>query len=365
MTGLPDTISQQPGVTRMDTHCHSCASNAPVIAAAGLIGAPECYSEPEQVYEQARARGMDLVTLTDHDSIAGVMSLIERGFEGVIAGEEITTHFAQDRCKMHVLCWGMTPELHEEVADLGLRDDIELLARWFKDRDLPHAVAHPLYMQNGRLTRWHIERCALLFRGFEMLNGAHQASHEGALERFLTGLNRETIDALAARHELEPVWAETWNKARTAGSDDHGLLNVGRTWTEIDTADEPGGKLTDPSEFMRRAMLGQSRTGGVGGHSALLAHQLSTVGAHYYAREGLDRTTPTGRMVAHKLLRFAGVKVDPPSKHRLAAYMAFRKLFRRNKKSFPLVTALREHLGPILESYPELRERLDPDRWPT
>ena len=73
-------LGPRPGsvrTLRMDTHCHSRASSKPVIAAAGLIGCPESYSEPERVYDQARARGMDLVTLTDHDTIDGAQALIK------------------------------------------------------------------------------------------------------------------------------------------------------------------------------------------------------------------------------------------------------------------------------------------------
>ena len=45
---------------RMDTHCHSKASSKPVIAAMGLIGCPESYSEPERVYDQAKARAIPM-----------------------------------------------------------------------------------------------------------------------------------------------------------------------------------------------------------------------------------------------------------------------------------------------------------------
>lgn len=86
---------------RMDTHCHSKASSKPVIAAMGLIGCPESYSEPERVYDQAKARGMDLVTLTDHDTIAGAMELVDRRFQDFIVGQEVSVKFPEDRCLLH------------------------------------------------------------------------------------------------------------------------------------------------------------------------------------------------------------------------------------------------------------------------
>ncbi|MCA9299915.1 MAG: PHP domain-containing protein, partial [Phycisphaerales bacterium] len=76
--------------TRLDAHCHSHASSGPAIAALGAIGCPECFSTPEQVYDQARARGMDLVTITDHDTIKGAMELVERRFERFVVGQEVS-----------------------------------------------------------------------------------------------------------------------------------------------------------------------------------------------------------------------------------------------------------------------------------
>ncbi len=37
------------------------------------VGLPECATPPEEVYELAKRRGMDFVTITDHDTIAGVL----------------------------------------------------------------------------------------------------------------------------------------------------------------------------------------------------------------------------------------------------------------------------------------------------
>ena len=221
------------GVTRIDAHCHSWASNGPAVAALGLINCPECYSPPERVYEQARARGMDLVTITDHDTIKGAMELVDRGFERFIVGQEVSVRFPEDRCMLHVLVWGLDPKLDEEINTENLRDDVYQFAAWLRDRGLPHAVAHPLYIQNGKLTRWHVERAALLFRGFEALNGAHSYTVSDAMSRFLDGLTPKTMRALADEHGFEPLWPEPWVKARTGGSDDHGLLNIGRTFTEI------------------------------------------------------------------------------------------------------------------------------------
>ena len=349
-------------VTRMDMHCHSRASVRSVNRAAGFLDIAECYTEPEKLYEQAKARGMDLFTITDHDEVAGVVELVERGFEGVVIGEEVSVVFPEDRCLLHVTVWGLTPEQHEEIGTLGLRDDVYAFSAWLAEHELAHAFAHPLFVQNGKLSLWHLERAALLFKGWELLNGAHPGTHRTAIEHFLAALTPRRVQELSAHHGLRAsAWTRIWDKARTAGSDDHGLLNAGRTWTSV--ASEDGQKIADPVEFLRRVMAGQSDIGGVGGHPSLMAHQLTTVASHWYGRRIADHTSIRNKYIASKLVRFAGVEVKRPSKARLALDSAMRRALWRKKKTLPIVRALRESLEPVLVKYPDLRANLDPSTW--
>ncbi len=349
--------------TRIDTHCHSNASDGPAVRALGVIGIPECYSEPEAVYDQAKARGMDLVTITDHDTIKGALTLKERGFEDFIVGEEVTVYFPEDRCKLHVLVWGLTPEHHEQIEMLDLREDVYAFCHWLRENMLPHSLAHPVYIQNGKLSMWHLERCCLLFRGFEIVNGAHAGTHRESIERFLQWLDPERIRAFSIKHELEPVFDQPWIKGKTGGSDDHGLLNIGRTFTAIKTGADH--KITDPRAFFDIAMHGCSRAGGNAGHASLLAHQLTTVASHYTARKLQPDMDAGQRYLAGKLLRFAGVPTDIPSKPRLAWHMAKRKLLlgKRKSRSLPITSALRETIAPVLAEYPDLREKFSPEEW--
>jgi glycosyltransferase involved in cell wall biosynthesis len=358
----------------MDTHCHSSASSGPAVKALGYIGCPECYSHPEQVYAQAKSRGMDLVTITDHDTIDGAQYLVNHHYPGVVIGEEVTVHFPEDRCKLHVLVWCLNADLHEQIEALGLRRDVYQFAAWLHENNLPHSLAHPLYEQNHRLTPWHIDRCALLFKGFEVLNGAHAGTHRRALDAYLASFNAGKAHRLIQQHSLEPAWNRIWEKAATGGSDDHGLLNIGRTWTGVSPEDarEMGvpascvdvqGKITCPREFFRVVMAGRAIAGGDSGHSALLAHQLTTVAAHYYADRLADKSTPTGRFVASKMLRFAGARVTPPAKVRLAAHALIRKVRRRRSRLHPVLDALRLGYGEVMRDYPDLAQRLDPSAW--
>jgi predicted metal-dependent phosphoesterase TrpH len=77
---------------RIDLHCHSRASTEADEAVLIALKCPESFSEPEQVYAQARHRGMDFFALTDHDSIEGCLHLARRPeqFVNILIGEELT-----------------------------------------------------------------------------------------------------------------------------------------------------------------------------------------------------------------------------------------------------------------------------------
>ena len=59
---------------RADLHVHTCHSK--VSGTLPFLGSRDCYSTPADVYRVAKARGMDLVAFTDHDSIDGALELL-------------------------------------------------------------------------------------------------------------------------------------------------------------------------------------------------------------------------------------------------------------------------------------------------
>src|SRR3954464_4676878 len=259
---------------RADLHCHSSASSLTAETLLNAIKCPECYSEPRDVYAQAKRRGMDFVTITDHDTVEGVLSIADVG--DVLSGEEGSCWFPEDQCKMHVLVYGLDRDEHAELQRLA--KDIYEVARFIEERRLAHAVAPPIYRQNDRLERWHLERLLLLFKGFECLNGAHSPLHREAFEPLLEWLSKAEIEKLSGKHDLKPRWPEPWIKARTGGSDDHGLLNVGRTWTEF----APGTQTRQ--QVLDALREGACRPGGESGSSAKLAHTFYSVAVRYYGR---------------------------------------------------------------------------------
>jgi glycosyltransferase involved in cell wall biosynthesis len=258
--------------TRADLHCHSEASNKASEVVLNAISCPECYSKPADVYAQATGRGMDFVTITDHDTIDGALCIAGR--DNVIVGEELTCWFPEDGCKMHVLVYGIGPEEHERLQELA--ENIYDVAAYVERERIAHSVAHPIYRQNDKLERWHVERLLLLFKGFECLNGAHSSLHRSAFEPLLEKLTAAQIQRLSETHDLVARWPDPHVKTRTGGSDDHGLLNVGRTWTEF-----PANTKT-PQDVLECLRTGQCRPGGEAGSSAKLAHTFYSVAVRYY-----------------------------------------------------------------------------------
>ncbi|MEM7808045.1 MAG: glycosyltransferase, partial [Planctomycetota bacterium] len=319
---LADAAMPQHHGLRVDLHCHSDASNKTGEAALNMIGCPESYSRPGDVHAQAMRRGMDFVTITDHDSIEGVES-IRPHLSNVLVGEELTCWFPEDGCKMHVLVYGHTRQQHDDLQKLAR--NLYDVADYFEQNRLAHSVAHPIYRQNDKLERWHLERLLLLFKSFECLNGAHSSLHRDAFEPLLDKLDAAEIDRLSQVHGLRPRWPEPWKKGRTAGSDDHGLLNIGRTWTEL-----PDDVVT-PDDVIEAIRQGRTRPGGEAGSSLKLAHTFWGVAVRYYTRSMLDKNGNSANLPAALLQALVGERTKP-GKLQLAMLVAKGKVKKFRKK---------------------------------
>src|ERR1700709_2352155 len=73
--------------SRVDMHCHSPSSQLAKLGVQRSLGLPECATPPEEVYELAKRRGMDFVTITDHDTIDGAAELASRHDDGFVSVE--------------------------------------------------------------------------------------------------------------------------------------------------------------------------------------------------------------------------------------------------------------------------------------
>lgn len=249
---------------KVDLHLHSRYSDRSADWLFRRFNFPDSYSEPRALYAQLRARGMGLVTLTDHNRIDGCLEIAD--LPGVFVSEEVTTYFPADRCKVHLLVWGLTEAQHAQIS--RARENILELQAYLAAEGLAHAVAHPLYSPDEKLTSSHFERLILLFKHFEGLNGWRDALLGDVTTHLLAGLTPERVAAMSERHRLAPTHAESWKKILTAGSDDHSNLFAGETYTEA------GAEVRTPAEFLACVRSGAVRVGGKGGTPLTLSHGL-------------------------------------------------------------------------------------------
>ena len=98
---------------KIDLHVHSKYSIRPSQWILQKLGCPECFTEPAEVYRIARQKGMNLVTITDHNSISGSAEIAH--LPGTFISEEVTTYFPEDGCKAHVLVYDINDAIHREL----------------------------------------------------------------------------------------------------------------------------------------------------------------------------------------------------------------------------------------------------------
>ena len=126
---------------RADLHCHSTASQVSKLGVQRALGLPECATPPEEVYALAKRRGMDFVTITDHDTIDGALAIADR--PDAFVSEELTARFAGEPQAVHVLCLGITPDDHARLQERA--GDVESVAAYLHDQEIACALAHPFY----------------------------------------------------------------------------------------------------------------------------------------------------------------------------------------------------------------------------
>lgn len=217
---------------RVDLHVHSKASKRPSEWFLKKVGARESYTQIDTLYKDAKARGMDFVTVTDHNTIDGALRLVETYPEDTFISVETTTYFPENNCKIHILIFDIGPETFAEIE--AVRHNIYLLRDFIKANDLAYSVAHGFYNINKRLTLEILERLMLLFDVFEGLNGARNRYYNETWQQILNGLTCEKIQLLSAKHKIAPMSATSWIKGFTGGSDDHAGIFIGQTATQSD-----------------------------------------------------------------------------------------------------------------------------------
>ena len=280
-------------MSRCDLHIHSRHSARSEEWLFRRFDFPDSYSDPKQLYEQLRKRGMDYVTITDHDSIDGCLEIAH--LPRTFISEQVTTYFPHDACKLHILVWGISEQQHRDIE--GVRENIFDLQRYLQRAQIAHAVAHPLYSVNGKLEATHLEQLILLFKHFEGINGLRDALLSDLAQTLFKQLTPEQIDVFANRHGVAPTHAEPWRKILVGGSDDHGGQFAASAFTET-----PAAKSAE--EFLKSVRNGNCTPRGQGGTPLILSHGFYNTVACFIQDRFHEKLGPSGALLEKMFSRF-------------------------------------------------------------
>ncbi len=230
---------------KCDLHVHTTHSGmctVPVIKAISR----ESYTDPEAVYLRLKRMGMDLVTITDHDSIGAFERL--RCRPDFFLSEEVTCRLPSGT-ELHMGVYDITERQHLELQ--RRRDDFESLLAFLGERRIFFSANHVFSRLTGRRTISDFDCFETCFPALETLNGCMPAA-----------INRR------AR-----ALAERLGKAAVGGSDAHTLRSAGTCWTTV-------AKARDKDEFLAGLRAGAGRVAGESGTWWKLTRDVLEIGGH-------------------------------------------------------------------------------------
>jgi len=233
---------------KLDAHVHTIFSGHTSLYPLSLI-MKESYNTPEGVYRRAKARGMDLVAITDHDTIAGALTIADR--PDVLVGCEVTATFPQDHVRVHLNVLDITEAQFAEID--RLRADVSELLPYLKAEGIFTSLNHVASRVNGQIT----------------------ASHIAALMPWIDALETRNGSRLELQNRTATALAEACGKIGIAGSDSHTGRGIGRTYLVAEQA-------STRAEFMRALRQGRVRVEGRHGHFFTMASDIVRLTTGFY-----------------------------------------------------------------------------------
>src|ERR1700721_4774795 len=129
---------------RCDLHVHTIHSGKCTVPGLSRV-CLESYNEPRALYEVLKRRGMNLVTVTDHDSIDAAEEL--RKYPDFFLSEEVTVTLPSGT-EMHAGVYGIREHDHIELQ--RRRTDTESLLAYALENRLFVTVNHAYSSLTGR-----------------------------------------------------------------------------------------------------------------------------------------------------------------------------------------------------------------------
>lgn len=254
------TAAEPRAIGRADLHVHSRHSPLchPVVGgrSAAVPG------DPDAVVAAARARGMDLFTLTDVGTIDGCLEFLDRhpaAADFFISEESIATD-PESGAELHVLLYGITEAQHREIR--RVRTDVRDLADFVRAAGIaasfsPFFAARP----DGGWPSATLRSALDIFGLFEARNAAFSRAHNEMVARFVQEALPEgrlgVTGGSGAHGPSRAGRAATCSFARTR---DGFLaeLRGGRTWV----GGEQGSRFRAAADLYRTVRRGERVLGG-------------------------------------------------------------------------------------------------------
>jgi predicted metal-dependent phosphoesterase TrpH len=230
---------------RCDLHVHTIHSGMCSIPLLNRI-CRESYNDPHELYDTLKARGMDLVTVTDHDSIDAAESL--RHHADFFLSEEVSCEMSSGT-SLHMGVYGIEERDHIELQ--RRRDDMPSLLAHLEERRLLFSVNHVFSSLTGSRADADFEVFASHFPAIETRNG----------------------QMLEAANRCAEEFAANTHKVAVAGSDAHTMSSLGRTFTEV-------GGARDSREFLAGLRAGAGRVAGESGNYGKLTRAIFEIAVH-------------------------------------------------------------------------------------
>jgi len=188
----------------------------------------ECYNPPDVLYAKLKRQGLDLVTVTDHDSIDAAETL--RRHSDFFLSEEVTCR-APSGNEYHVGVYDITEGQHLEIQ--RRRNDLPRLAAYLEEQGVFFSLNHVFSALTGRRSAEDFDWFEACFPAVEVLNG-HLPARNNHLAAQLASYNRRIM---------------------VGGSDAHALGSAGSVWTEVRGA-------RHKAEFLEGLRAGRVEVGG-------------------------------------------------------------------------------------------------------
>ena len=215
---------------RCDLHVHTVHSGMATVPVVNRF-CRECYTPPDALYEKLKRQGLDLVTVTDHDSIDAAECL--RHHADFFLSEEVTCR-APSGNEFHVGVYNIDERQHIEVQ--RRRNDLPRLLAYLEEQRLFFSLNHVFSALTGRRAADDFHWFEACFPAIEVLNG-HLPARNNHLAGRLASYNR---------------------RIAVGGSDAHALASAGSAWTEVRWA-------RTKEEFLEGLCAGHARAHGASG----------------------------------------------------------------------------------------------------